>query len=261
MAPAVRTWFLLLLAWLPLAHGQAVQDYRLGSGDLVRISVFDHPELGSELRVSQSGNVTFPLIGQVAVAGLSTAEVERALADRLTDGGFLRHPQVSVLVLEYESQKVSVMGQVTKPGQYSLATANRVLDLLAQAGGLDSATAADQAILLGRDGSRNVVDLVALFDGDPAQNRIVAAGDTLNVPRAPQFYIYGEVQKPGVYRLERNMTVSRAISTGGGLTPRGTERRTIVKRRDATGKEVEYSARGTDVLQGDDVVLVRESWF
>jgi polysaccharide export outer membrane protein len=82
------------------------------------------------------------------------------------------------------------------------------------------------------------------------------------VPRAPQFYIYGEVQRPGAYRLERNMTVSRAISAGGGLTPRGSERRTLVKRRDANGKEQTYSIKGSDdQLKADDVVFVRESLF
>lgn len=252
------------LAWLSLTPMQvqaAEGDYRLGAGDLIRISVFDHEELAGDLRVSQSGNITFPLIGQVAVADLSTGEVEQMLSERLTSGGFIRRAQVSVLVIEYESRKVAVMGQVSKPGQYSLTASNRVLDVLALAGGLATEDAAEQATLLRKDGSKAVIDLRALFDGDISQNVEVGGGDIFNVPRAPQFYIYGEVNKPGVYRLERGMTVSRAISTGGGLTVRGTERRTIVKRRDETGEEKEYSARGTDVLQGDDVVLVRESWF
>lgn len=252
------------LAWLFLATvpGQAAEtDYRLGAGDLIRVSVFDHAELAGDLRVSQSGNITFPLVGQVAVADLSTGEVEQLLSERLTSGGFIRRAQVSVLVVEYESRKVAVMGQVSKPGQYSLTASNRVLDVLALAGGLATEDAADQATLLRRDGSKAVIDLRALFEGDISQNVTVGGGDIFNVPRAPQFYIYGEVNKPGVYRLERDMTVSRAISTGGGLTVRGTERRTIVKRRDAAGKEKEYSAKGTEVLQSDDVVLVRESWF
>jgi polysaccharide export outer membrane protein len=101
-----------------------------------------------------------------------------------------------------------------------------------------------------------------LFAGDAAQNPAVASGDTINVPRAAQFYIYGEVQRPGAYRLERNMTVSRAISAGGGLTPRGSERRTIVKRRDGHGKEQTYSIKGSDdLLKPDDVVYVKESLF
>lgn len=244
---------------LPLSAAES--DYRLGPGDLLKIGVFDHPELAADVRVSQSGNITFPLLGQLSINGMSTWDVEKELALRLASGGFVRQAQVSVLVMEYESQKIAVMGQVAKPGQYSLTASNKVLDALALAGGISNDTAGDHATILHSDGTKTTIDLGALMEGDSTQNLVVNAGDTLNIPRASQFYIYGEVQKPGVYKLDRNMTVSRAISTGGGLTVRGSERRTIVKRRDASGKEKEYSAKGTDVLQADDVILVRESWF
>src|SRR5580698_3071777 len=92
--------------------GAKPEDYRLGAGDLLRIAVFDHDELSVDARISQSGNITFPLVGQVQVAGLSTRDAELLLARRLIEGGFVRQPQVSVLVSEYQSQKVSVMGQV-----------------------------------------------------------------------------------------------------------------------------------------------------
>jgi polysaccharide export outer membrane protein len=135
------------------------------------------------------------------------------------------------------------------------------MDLLAEAGGVANATAADQATLLRADGSKRAIDLFALFEGDPEQNSIVAAGDTIYVPRAAQFYVYGEVQRPGTYRLERNMTVSQAISAGGGLTPRGTERRATVKRRNEQGKETRIGVKGSDLLQPDDVLVIKESLF
>jgi len=100
-----------------------------------------------------------------------------------------------------------------------------------------------------------------VFRGDPTQNVAVKGGDRLYVPRAEHFYIYGQVNRPGQYRLERNMTLSRAISAGGGLTSRGTENRAVVKRRDAQGKEQEYSIRESDVLKADDVLFIKESWF
>jgi polysaccharide export outer membrane protein len=100
-----------------------------------------------------------------------------------------------------------------------------------------------------------------LFQGDPTQNFTVAGGDTIFVPKAAQFYIYGEVQKPGMYRIEKDMTISRAISSGGGLTARGSERHTVVKRRDDSGKEKKISVKGSDAVQPDDVILVNESWF
>ena len=244
-----------------LAMAAADSDYRLGSGDLLRVNVFGSPELSGEVRVSETGNITYPLIGQVQVAGKSQAEVEAALVNAFVQGGYLRQPQVSVLVVEYRSQKVSVMGHVTKPGQYSLQSSSRVLDVLAEAGGPVNEEAADVATLMRKDGSKASIDLAALFGGDPAQNHVVSGGDTVYVPRAPQFYVYGEVQKPGMYKLERGMTVSRAISAGGGLTTRGSERRVVIKRKDKNGKEEHYSAKGSDLLQADDVLMVKEGLF
>jgi polysaccharide export outer membrane protein len=236
-------------------------DYRLGAGDLLKIVVFDHDELSVDARISQTGNITFPLIGQVPVAGLSTRDTELLLARRLMEGGFVKQPQVSVLVSDFESQKVSVMGQVTKAGQYPLDSSKKVLDVLAMAGGLLNDTAADDATLVRADGSRAAIDLPKLFDGDPAMNLDVHNGDTVFVRRAPQFYVYGEVQHPGQYRLARNTTISEAISVGGGLTPRGTQRGAIVKRLDARGKEHRYPVGDKDVLQPDDVLLIKASLF
>jgi polysaccharide export outer membrane protein len=239
----------------------ADSDYRLGPGDLLRVNVFGSPELSGEVRVSETGNITYPLIGQVQVAGKSPAQVEAQLVTAFVDGGYLKQPQVSVLVVEYVSQKVSVLGNVTKPGQYSLQSASRVLDLLAAAGGPLAKEAGDEATLVRKDGSKIAIDLPALFGGDAAQNQPVAGGDTLYVPRAPQFYIYGEVQKPGMYKLERGMTVAQAISAGGGLTTRGSQRRVVVTRKDKDGKEQRYSAKVSDELQADDVVMVKEGLF
>ena len=250
----------MVLAGLLQATAKS-EDYRLGAGDLLKIAVFDHDELSIDARVSQTGNITFPLVGQVPVAGLSTRDAELLLARRLMDGAFLKLPQVSILVSEYQSQKVAVMGQVTKPGQYPLDASKKVIDVVAMAGGLLNDTAADDATLVRADGSRVVIDLQKLFDGDPAMNLDIHDGDTVFVRRAPQFYIYGQVQHPGQYRLARNTTISQAISMGGGLTPRGTQRRAIVKRLDAQGKEHKYSVADEDVLQPDDVLLIKQSLF
>jgi polysaccharide export outer membrane protein len=257
----IPAWLGALLFVLGAAAAQAASDYRLGPGDLLRISTFGYNDLTAEVRVSESGNITFPLIGQVPVEGLSTRDAERVIAERLQSGSFIAKAQVSVLIVEYQSQRVSVMGQVGKPGQYFLDGSTRVLDLLAKAGGIADEAAADRVILLRHDGKSQVIDLEGLFSGDPTQNPAVVNGDTINVPRAPRFYIYGEVQKPGSYRLERNMTLSRAISTSGGLTARGSERRAVVKRRDEAGREVTASIDGADAVREDDVLFVKESLF
>ncbi len=244
-------------------------DYRLGPDDLITITVFDHPELSTGVRISKSGNITFPLVGVIGAAGLSTRQLEELLIHRLTDGGFVKQPQVSVLVTEYQSQKVAVMGLVNRPGQYALTTSTKVLDLLAQAGGLVNGSAAgaangvagDDAVLIRRDGTRVAIDLPKMLAGDPSQNPNVAGGDAVYVPRAPVFYIYGQVQRAGSYKLERDMTVTQAISAGGGLTPKGSEHRMTVKRRDSSGKLHEFSVKGRDLLQPNDVLDVKESWF
>jgi polysaccharide export outer membrane protein len=217
--------------------------------------------MSADVRVDEAGSITYAYVGQLAVGGHSARDVETLVAERLTTGGFIRSPQVSVLVSDYRSQKVSVMGQVARPGPYPLRKASSVIDLLAEAGGVINAIAADEATLLRADGSKISIDLFELFNGNPGQNLPVMAGDTIYVPKASQFYVYGEVQRPGTYRLERNMTVSQAISMGGGLTPRGTERRATVKRRDSHGKELKVGVQGSDMLQPDDVLLIKESLF
>jgi polysaccharide biosynthesis/export protein len=248
-----------ILVWTDAAAKP--EDYRIGAGDLLKIVVFDHDELSVDVRVSQTGNITFPLVGQVPVAGLSTRDTELLLARHLIEGGFVKQPQISVLVSEYQSQKVSVMGQVTKPGQYPLDASKKVLDVLALAGGVLNDTAADEATLVRADGSRAVIDLQTLFDGNPAVNFPVQDGDTVFIAHAPQFYIYGQVQHPGQYRLARHTTISQAISVGGGLTPRGTQRGAVVKRVDAKGKEHKVSVKDEDVLQPDDVLMIKTSLF
>ena len=260
---AYRCIFFLLLgpALASAAGDNDAVGYRLGAGDLLKINVYGYPDMSADVRVDEAGSISYAYVGQLAVGGHSARDVESLVAQKLISGGFIRSPQVSVLVSDYRSQTVAVMGQVSRPGQYPLRKSSSVIDLLAEAGGIVNATAADEATLLHADGGKVSVDLFALFDGDPRQNSAVGAGDTIYVPRASQFYVYGEVQRPGTYRLERNMTVSQAISAGGGLTPRGTDRRATVKRRNEQGKEVHASVKGSDLLRPDDVLVIKESLF
>ncbi len=214
-----KLWLVILLLVGSAATGafaapaSAPGDYRLGAGDLLHITVSGYTEMITDVRVSESGSITYPFIGEVKAANLSTQQLEGIISKRLGDGGFIKDAQVTVLVSEYQGQKISVMGQVAKPGQYPLTSSAKVLDLLAAAGGAVPLAAADQATLIRKDGTKATIDLQSLFEGDPTQNPTVSGGDTIYVPRAPQFYIYGEVQKPGMYRLERNMTaVARHLS-------------------------------------------------
>lgn len=236
----------------------------LGGGDVVKISVFGNADLAVETRVSESGFITMPLVGQVGVAGLSTAAAEMKIASMLERGGFVKKPQVNILVTALTSQQVSVLGQVNRAGRFPIDGRRSVLDLLALAGGISSEGGDVVTVIRKRDGKvgKDQVNTAELMQSTGmAGNFDVQGGDIIFVERAPRFYIYGEVQRPGALRLERQMTVLQALSAGGGLTPRGTERGLRVKRRDASGKLQTIDVKGDDLLQPNDVVYVKESLF
>lgn len=251
-----------LLAWsIGSAHAQ---EMVLGGGDVVKISVFGNPDLGVETRVSESGFITMPLVGQVAVAGLSTATAESKIATMLDRGGFVKKPQVNILITVLTSQQVSVLGYVNRAGRYPINGRRSVLDMLALAGGIGPDGGDVVTVIHRRDGKivTEQADTSQLVRNDQMMGNVdVQGGDTVFVERAPRFYIYGEVQRPGALRLERNMTVLQALSAGGGLTLRGTERGLRVKRRDQDGKLQTIDVKGDDLVQPNDVVYVKESLF
>jgi polysaccharide biosynthesis/export protein len=243
-----------------------INEYRLGAGDVVRISVFQNPELQLETRVSESGLVSYPLLGAVRIGGLTVNQAERLIASGLRDGNFVKQAQVSLLVLQVKGHQASVLGHVNRPGRYPLESANmRLTDLIATAGGV-AATGADSVTVVGtRDGQpfRRDVDLPGLFrSAKSLENDIVIRNDdTVYVGRAAFVYIYGEVQRPGALRLERGLTVMQALALGGGLTQRGTEKGLRVHRTDTDGRvHVIQPAMDDRVVEGD-VVYVRESLF
>jgi len=249
-----------------MAQKQVAQpDYLLGGGDDVHILVFQNPDLTTDARVSENGMISFPLIGEVQIGGLSTAAAEKKIASALKDGGFVQKPQVNIVLVAVRGNQVSVLGQVNRPGRFPLETLNtRVSDMLAAAGGV-TPTGDDVAILTGqRDGKpfRKEIDIPALFLGNNMDNDVVlAGGDSIYVHRAPVFYIYGEAQRPGPYRIERGMTVMQALAQGGGLTPRGSEYRLRLNRKNAAGVVETLSPKMTDPVLADDVIYVRESIF
>jgi polysaccharide biosynthesis/export protein len=319
-------------------------NYLLGSGDVLRISVYNNPDLTLETRVGERGMITFPLIGEVQVEGVTASAAEKKIAKLLETGNFVKQPQVNVLVTQFQSKMVSVLGSVIKPGRYPLERATNLADLLALVGGAtgdgsdlvtvigktgkteydlhnivnkaDSAqniplaggeivyvhardvavmgevnrpgkyavtggvrTLADFISVAGginpggadsitvttvRNGKQNrfEVDIESLFrTGNNSANIELTSGDTVYVPRAPMVYIYGEVQRPGSFRIERNMIVMQALAQAGGLTPRGTQRNIQLHRRNAKGVLEKVSPALTDIVQQNDVLYVQESLF
>lgn len=258
---------LALVALLPAARADEgkAQEYRLGPGDGVKISVFQNPDLGLETRVSDTGAISYPLVGSVQIGGLTVAAAERAIADGLKKGGFVLQPQVTLVIQQVRGAQVAVLGQVARPGRYPLeSTAMKVTDVLALAGGT-APQGADRVILTGVRNGRRVraeIDVADLFVAwTPEKDVPVMAGDTLYVQRAPQFYVYGEVQRAGAYRVERQMTVLQALSLGGGLSPRGTERGIRIHRRGEDGSVRVTNPQLNDPVQPDDVIVVREALF
>jgi polysaccharide biosynthesis/export protein len=245
--------------------GAPIQEYLLGPGDSIKIQVFQNADLTLETRVSESGTVTYPLIGSVHIGGMAISKAEELIARLLDEGGFVIKPQVTLLVLQIRGNEVSALGQFNRPGRFPLETTQtRLSDVMAQAGGI-APNGADTVILVGvRDGKpfRQELDVSAMYmSKDTSQDVLMQPGDVVFVQRAPQVYIYGEVQRPGMFRLERDMTVMQALAEGGGLTPRGTQRHVRVHRRGTDGRIQVVEPKLDDRLQPDDVVYVRESLF
>lgn len=259
-----RNALMVVMCLLAAPAWSADSDYRMGTGDVLRIIVYGQPDLTTEVRVSEVGSITFPLIGEVKMAGVTPAQGQAEIAQRLARGGFILDPFVTVNVVQYRGQQISVLGRVNRPGKYNLERASRVSDVLALAGGVVPDGADVVTLIRDRDGKTEYreIDLVALFRaGGEAANERVQDGDILNVARQPMFYIYGEVQRPGAFRLEQNMSVVQALSMGGGVTPRGTQRGIRILRRDGSGALKEVQVKLDDPVLKDDVIYVKESLF
>jgi polysaccharide export outer membrane protein len=259
-----------VLCWLALAaliRPAVADDYVLGPADVIRISVYQQPDLSLDLRIAESGAVSYPLIGSVRLGGLTGAQAERLIATRLRDGGFLQNPQVSVNITQYRSQQVSVLGAVARPGRYPLElSGTRLSEMLAQASGIVSAVGGDVIQLATRRDGQPVtlqVDVVDLFGGaGSVRDEVLRPGDSIFVPRAPAYYIYGQVQRPGMYTIERGMTLAQAIAKAGGLTARGTDRGVRLQRRNSAGRmDAPVEPRLEETVRADDLIFLRESLF
>ncbi len=240
-------------------------EHVLGAGDVIRINVFQNPDLALETRISEQGQITYPLVGPVELGGLSVPAAEQRIARALRDGKFVLNPQVNILVMQIRSAQVSILGQVNKPGRYPIdQVGSRVSEMIAAAGGVVPG-ASDFVTLVGTRNGKPVqleIDLPQILQSGKSElDPVVQTGDILHVDRAPLIYVYGEVQKPGVSRLERGMTVMQALAQSGGLTQRGTQRGLRIHRRDASGEVKVINPGMNDPVERDDVIYVRESLF
>lgn len=258
----------------PVAGGS---DYRIGRQDLLEIRVFDLEELDQTVRVSDDGSISLPLLGRLQVAGLSKSELERHLA-RLLEARYVRNPQVTVFVKEYESKKIAVSGAVKKPGTYEMLGDKTLLEMISLAGGLDAEYGRDIVIFRSdEDGStrRIRVDLEQLvYEADPDLNVRLAPGDIVYVPAVEKIRIFvgGAVKNPNLYEVPRDepVTVLKAITLAGGTTERAAEKRVQILRTDEDGnrqtlivnlRAVKRGKAEDPILRRDDVVFVQEAFF
>ena len=250
--------------------------HTLGPGDVLRVSVYDNPDLSQEVTIEADGAFSYPLIGRVQAAGLSVPQLEGFLAKRLA-AGYLVSPQVGVTVTQHKSQQVYVMGAVGKPGPYALQRQTTLLEALSAAGGptpdagfevilthaadkraLPSSTSKVSAAANGQPALR--VSLEQLMAGGVPQPIPLQDGDVVYVPAATFIYVTGEIQRPGRYRLEKDTTIHKAVTLAGGFTKFAATKSMTVQRM-IDGKRLEFQAGPNDLLQADDVVVIRPSLF
>jgi polysaccharide export outer membrane protein len=237
----------------------------LGPGDTVTIRVFGQPDMDGTVYVADDGTVHLPLVGPILVTGLSPDQASRKIEKALVDGSFLVKPHVTITLTQSINQLVAVLGEVRLPGRYQVSATTTIFQLLAQAGGV-TATSADVIYLIRADVSggqtRTPIDLKGYTnEGSALPTQRFKGGDSIFVPHADQFYVYGEVNQPNQYRLETGMTVLQAIARAGGITARGSDRRIDIKRKGSDGHDHTIRAKQDDVVHSDDVIHVKESIF
>jgi polysaccharide export outer membrane protein len=252
-------------------------DYRIGRQDLLELKVFDLKELDQTVRVADDGSITLPLLGRLEVAGLTKGDLEKLIATML-EAKYVRDPQVTIFVKEYESRKVAVSGAVKKPDTYEMLGEKTLLEMISMAGGLDKDLGREIIVFRqAQDGStqRLAVDLERLvYDADPALNLPVSPGDIIYVPAVEKVRIFvnGAVKNPNLYEIPRDepVTVLKAVTIAGGTTDRASEKRVQVIRTNPDGtrrtipvdlRKVKRGKAEDPVLQRDDLVLVPESYF
>lgn len=263
----IVTLFFILAIHLVLSPTHA-QEYAIGEGDLLKISVYANPDLTTETRVSGEGKITFPLIGEIVVNGLTVTELEKKIA-QLLENGYVINPHVSVFIVEYKSKKVTVLGEFTRPGLVELRGNSTLLEVISNAGGI-TPNAGDMLYIqrkIIKGGSENKEDITVtvelkklLEDGDLRANVAVLDGDSIYVPRAAFVYINGEVRTPGAYKITKGLTVLKAITLAGGFTQKAWQGRTKIIRKTDKG-ETTITANMDDIVMPEDVIMVPESFF
>lgn len=269
-------WLAAQVAAVQGAGAQSGGAYRVGPKDVLAIKVFEAADLATEARVSDTGTISFPPVGDVMVAGLTVGQIEAELRARLEER-FLQRATVSVTLEEARSKPISVIGAVEKPGELGFSGRLTLLEALTAAGGLADGHADVIYVLRRADNGLSAQIAVPVHEllvkADPRYNVPIWANDLINVPATVEITVYclGEVAQPGAlaFRSTERLSLLAAIARAGGLSERASSK-ILIKRTDGGGRETEtlvdykriVAGREPDfVLKAGDVVVVKESFF
>jgi polysaccharide biosynthesis/export protein len=238
---------------------------KLGPGDLIEVNVYNVPELTSKVRVSNSGDVYLPLIDYVHVDGLTQEESQSLIEKRLTDGGFVRSPHVTIFVDEAASQGVTVIGEVGKPGIYPDVSDHKLYEVISEAGGFSPSASRKIAVIRRNQTEPIRLDLPRNLADDLSSNIDIMPGDTITVPRAPIIYVVGDVGRPSGLLIDNgSLTVLQALALAGGTNHTAKMSGARIIRKTPAGmtettlhlKQM-LEAKTPDVtLQADDILFV-----
>jgi polysaccharide export outer membrane protein len=256
----------------------AAGEYEVGPGDVIEVNVFGNDDLSRIPTVQTNGSISLPLIGEIQVAGLTVAEVRRKVTN-LLEKDYLVKPQVEVKVREYNSQYVSVVGEVNNPGRKPIRGRMRLIDALIESGSFKT-TASGQVIITRSDGAfadgeKSVAVRISSSASPTAQDLVnlelpLENGDIITALPKSFVTVDGEVNRPGRYAIEADLTVTGAVSLAGGLTRFGSNDVKVRRTDPETGKVTLLEVDLKDVRNGkkpdvpllpNDVVSVKRRIF
>ena len=237
--------------------------YRVGPGDVLRITVYDNDDLKTIVRVTEKGDIIMPLIGMVDVSKKTISQISDVLTQRLSDG-FIVNPQVNVFIEEFRNKKVIILGAVKEPGLFELSGSISFLELLSKAGGLTKEAGNSATIKRIENGKSEVIliDLISLIKkGDLSQNPQLVDDDTIYITKSGNCYVTGQVKTAGAYPCDKSSTVLKLIALAGGFSGKASQSNVKVVRKVGKKNVVMKQVNLDMTVEVDDVVIVPESFF
>lgn len=258
-----------------LAIAAESEAYLVGKGDVLAVTVFQQSEISGNFQIAEDGTITYPLVGQVHVEGRGVADIA-AMLERLLERDFFVDVQMHVEVDLFASRPVTVLGEVRRPGTFYLRGRTTLTDIISEAGGL--AATAGPEIELRRlvpgepDGPPEVTVITFstndVMTGEVGRDEMLQSGDVISVTARQQFFITGEINRPGQYEIGRGLTLMQAISQAGGQGKFASKE--IELHREVDGEKVIMTFDVGDIRKGraddpdikpGDVIILRRRFF